>query len=358
MMPGSFGRKECSGIPEENEFYRVMAEEARKHAIPLSGTFELTPRCNFNCKMCYVHLAADRIPLFGKELTADEWIRVAEEARDAGMLQLCITGGEPILHPEFETIYREISKMGFFITLQTNASVLSDNILSLLEEYPPQDAKITIYGSDNEIYRAVCGVENGFTRTDQGIRDLLQLGIPVMSVTTVIKQNKDDLENIYQYTQKLKIPWIYTSGVKPSVRGAETNAREVAIDEESATDYREDVRQMIQRPAMKDEKKPCEYCRGYRMSFWVSWDGNMRFCSFMNEPDISVREYTFSEAWKQLVEYEERLQWPVPCRTCEIRHICRRCIGMLAAFSGSVDRVDEGYCKRIRGYCEIEKRRD
>ena len=94
------------------------------------------------------------------------------------------------------------------------------------------------------------------------------------------------------------------------------------------------------------------------MSFWVSWDGNMRFCSFMNEPDISVMEHTFSEAWKKLVEYEELLQWPVPCRTCEIRHICRRCIGMLAAFSGSADRVDEGYCKRIRKYCEIEKRRN
>lgn len=124
MMPGSFDRKDCSGIPEGNEFYRAMAEEARKHAIPLSGTFELTPRCNFNCKMCYVHLAADRIPLFGKELTAAEWIRVAEEARDAGMLQLCITGGEPILHPEFETIQRNFPDGIFYYAADKRICVI------------------------------------------------------------------------------------------------------------------------------------------------------------------------------------------------------------------------------------------
>ena len=56
-----------------------MQEYAREHAVPISGTFELTPRCNFNCRMCYVHLAEERIPLFGREMDAAEWIRLAEE---------------------------------------------------------------------------------------------------------------------------------------------------------------------------------------------------------------------------------------------------------------------------------------
>ncbi|MFR7442316.1 MAG: radical SAM protein [Sellimonas intestinalis] len=57
-------------------------------------------------------------------MTAREWIRIAKGAKEAGTTWLCITGGEPLMHPEFRTIWRELSQMGFFITLQTNASMI------------------------------------------------------------------------------------------------------------------------------------------------------------------------------------------------------------------------------------------
>ena len=239
---------DCDNFPTGNQFMTQMQEYARKHAVPISGTFELTPRCNFNCRMCYVHLAEERIPLFGREMDAAEWIRLAEEARDAGMLSLCITGGEPILHPEFAAIYSALSQMGFYITLQTNASTLSGKILDLLEQYPPYQVKTTIYGSDNQIYEDVCGVKDGFTRADAGIRALQSLQIPVIAVTTVIKQNMHDLANIHRYTLDRQIPWIYSATVHPSIRGADTQAAEVAIDEETATDFRADVRRMMALP--------------------------------------------------------------------------------------------------------------
>lgn len=118
-------------------FYRQVWEKAYAEAIPISGTFELTPRCNFNCRMCYVHLPVSDIDKHGRELTASEWIRIAAEAKAAGTVWLCITGGEPLMHPEFETIWRELTQMGFFITLQTNAAQLTD-YESLLAEYPPR----------------------------------------------------------------------------------------------------------------------------------------------------------------------------------------------------------------------------
>lgn len=342
----------CDNFPVGNQIYEVMAQEAKENAIPLSGTFELTPRCNFNCKMCYVHLDAAKIPEFGCELTADEWIELAKQARDAGMLQLCITGGEPMMHPEFPKIYRTLSQMGFFITLQTNASTMTPDILKLLEEYPPSLVKITIYGSDDEVYREVCGVEHGFRRVDAGIRSLLALEIPMLLVTTIIKQNKDDIDNIARYAQELKTAWIYTSAVHPSIRGADTDAEAVAIDEESATDFREEIRGMIAEPKMQDDKKPCDYCKGYRSSFWVMWNGRMQFCSFMNEPDISVRGCSFEEAWEKLVDYEDNLRWPEECSVCEVRHVCRRCAGMLAARSGRADRVNKDFCNKIKRYIE------
>lgn len=344
----------CDELPLGDEFIEQFEAYAKEHAVPISGTFELTPRCNFNCNMCYVHIAENRIHKFGSELDSSEWIRLAEQALELGTLSLCITGGEPFLHPDFEQIYRELAQMGFRITLQTNASTLSDKILRLLDEYPPNTVKTTIYGSNDDVYRAVCSVEKGFTRVDAGLRALKDLNIPIVAVTTVVKQNMGDLKNIHRYTQELQIPWIYTTSVHPSVRGAETRASSVAIDEETATDFRADVRRMMSLPPRKADDKPCDYCKGYRKSFWITWNGMIRFCSFMNEPNISVRGRDLQSAWQELVDYEEQLRWPDACYKCEARQVCRMCAGSIATHSGSICKVNEDFCNKFKTYVKRE----
>ena len=161
----------CRRMEWLDPFYKAVWEKAFAEAIPISGTFELAPRCNFNCRMCYVHLPESEIGRYGRELTAKEWIRIATEAKEAGTTWLCITGGEPLMHPEFETIWRELTQMGFFITLQTNASLVP-RFEKLFQECPPRACKITLYGANDQVYKDVCQVEKGFTRADAGIQML------------------------------------------------------------------------------------------------------------------------------------------------------------------------------------------
>ena len=54
--------------------------------LPIAGNFELTARCNFNCPMCYVHLSQEDVNAQGKELTAQQWIELARQAKDKGMV--------------------------------------------------------------------------------------------------------------------------------------------------------------------------------------------------------------------------------------------------------------------------------
>ena len=95
-------------------------------------------------------------------------------------------------------------------------------------------------------------------------------------------------------------------------------------------------------------RKPCTYCKDYRLGYWVMWNGEMRFCSFMNEPHIDVKEQAFAKAWEELIRYEEALEWPEECRTCEAQKVCFKCAGTLAAECGSPHRVTEEYCGRVR----------
>ena len=336
------------------DFLNYLRLKARKKGTPVSAMFELTPRCNFNCKMCYVHLSDDRISSYGRELSGEKWIELAGEARDAGVINLCITGGEAILHPDCKQIYKAVGQMGFIITLQTNLSMIRGDILDLLEEYPPNQIKFSLYGSNNEIYKDVCGIDNGFTKVNACIEEVQKRKIPLLAVTTIIHQNMHDLENIRDYCNKMNIPWIYSAAVKESVRGAKEEVEDVALSEFELTDFRKDVRNMIDNPSVKDGMKPCEVCKDYRTGFWITWDGNMRFCSFMNEPNISVNEYSFKEAWNRLLDYEENLRWPEECYSCEIFNICRKCAGMFNTQTGSPCHVDRHYCEKLKKYVKEE----
>ncbi len=150
---------------EESE---TLAAYAAQRHIPLSGTFELTARCNLKCKMCYVRLDKSKIESLGRELTAKEWISLGEDAARAGTLKLLLTGGEPLLRPDFPEIYTALNQMGFIISLYTNSTLMTPELYNLFQKLPPTLTSITLYGACPETYEKICGSAEGFHKTIAG----------------------------------------------------------------------------------------------------------------------------------------------------------------------------------------------
>ena len=78
-----------------------LQRKAAQAGVPISGTFELTPRCNLSCRMCYIRMTPEEMKPYGRESTAQEGISLGEQATQCGMRFLLLTGGEPMLRPEF-----------------------------------------------------------------------------------------------------------------------------------------------------------------------------------------------------------------------------------------------------------------
>ena len=129
----------------------------RRLGLPISGNFELTARCNFNCPMCYVHLNQEDLAAQGKELTTAQWIDLARQARDRGMIFALLTGGEPFVRKDFFEIYDAMREMGLMVSINTNGSMLSGEIRRRLLENPPTRMNISLYGGCTETYRSMCG---------------------------------------------------------------------------------------------------------------------------------------------------------------------------------------------------------
>ena len=156
-----------------------LHSKGRRLGLPIAGNFELTARCNFNCPMCYVHMTPEQLKATGKqELTAGQWIKIAKEARDKGMIFVLLTGGEPLVRKDFFEIYQGMKELGLLISINTNGSMLTGEILERFLQDPPVRFNISLYGGSNETYENMCGLPV-YNRVKENIRSLREAGVDV-----------------------------------------------------------------------------------------------------------------------------------------------------------------------------------
>ena len=98
---------------------------------PLWLLLELTYRCPLHCVFCYNPTDFGTV---GGELGTGEWLRVLEEARALGAVQLGFSGGEPLVRDDLETIVAAARRLGFYTNLITSGVGLTETRLQALKE--------------------------------------------------------------------------------------------------------------------------------------------------------------------------------------------------------------------------------
>ena len=319
---------------------------ATQNQVPLSGTFELTPFCNFKCVMCYVRLEKDQAQKQGQMLRAEDWISIAKQAKEMGMLNLCLTGGEPLTHPDFWEIYSELNKMGFLITLLSNGYLIDEEVIAKFKEYgAPYCVKLTLYGTSDETYLRTCHCKDGFTKVSKATSLLQEANIPFKMTATIVKENADDLQNIYRFAHERGIPLQHTISVVKSSRGASNTAEESRL---AMYEFPEELTlEVLSKSKYPDLQSPFAWCGSYRSSFWMTWNGHLQLCSFLSKPFVPYSGNLVAD-WAALNEKLRNLCSPKECKDCTWRSFCQRCPGILCAESGDPERVDPSLCNAAR----------
>lgn len=78
--------------PMQAQLRKYLYQKAAHNKVPLSGTFELTPRCNMNCRMCYIRMSEAEMRARGREYTAEEWIEMGKALCKRGNALLAADG--------------------------------------------------------------------------------------------------------------------------------------------------------------------------------------------------------------------------------------------------------------------------
>lgn len=186
--------------------------------IPISGVLELLPLCNMNCDMCYVRLSPEELASHGHIRAAEEWIKLSMEMKEQGVLFLLLTGGEPLLYPEFKKLYTALTNLGFIITINTNGTLINEYIASFLARNKPRRVNVTLYGKDSDTYESLCHYRNGFKQTIQGIKLLKQFNIDVKLNGSLTKANLKDIDSLIDISNELNVPIQIDTYMFPSFR--------------------------------------------------------------------------------------------------------------------------------------------
>lgn len=345
---------------------QYVFRKGSRQGIPVSGTFELTPRCNLSCKMCYIHAPARDEQAMQRELSARQWLRLGRQAVDAGMIYLLLTGGEPLLRPDFPEIYEGLAEMGVVLTVNTNATVLTPRLLALFQRHPPEKVNVTLYGMSRETYGSLCGSAGGFDLALKNIRTLKQAGIHVNLNTTFTRENLGDMERIIAFAKEERIPVRMASYLFPPVRGG-SGCDEVLLSPEemgaaaARFDYltleqekrasraeliRGSLAAPLPEPAPDSRAAACTAGRG---SFWITWEGTMSPCGMLTQA-VDVREQDFLSAWQQTRETIKGYLLPRDCGTCRYQAVCPSCVAVSACDATEGEAAPEQLCRRTKTY--------
>lgn len=344
-----------------------LYRKASAAGIPLSGTFELTPVCNMDCKMCYVRMSRSAQEAIAPLKGASQWLTLAQAAKDAGMLYLLITGGEPFLHPQFQEILKGLHKMGFLITINSNGTMIDESVIAWLKNCPPVRINISLYGASNETYANLCGNPMGFTQTVNAIRLLQQAGISVKLNCSLTPYNAKDLPEMAAFSKQNNLILQVATYMFPPVRkdGKLTGTNDRFSPEDAAyymayADYlilgkERFLAQEGQLPEPLEPEGNCEgdgvRCRAGKCSFWITWQGKMMPCGMFPEKNApNVFEIPFLNAWQEVKESICNIHLPAQCAACNVKDTCRACAAMVVTESGCFDKVPQYRCDMIHAY--------
>jgi len=146
----------------------------------------ITIRCNSRCLMCDFWKNQN-----GEELSVREIQNVADSAEKLNIKKFVISGGEPLLHPDFTSIVKALKKTKAKLSLATNGI--------MLEEYAPFIAKsfstvfVSLDGGDPEVYKKVRGVD-GLSDAAKGVKKLKSLNPSILVIGRNIIQRSNYLD--------------------------------------------------------------------------------------------------------------------------------------------------------------------
>lgn len=343
------------------EFHESIYRQAINKRIPISGSFEVTYRCNFACHHCFCNLPLNDIPAKRQEMSLAEIKDAIDQITAKGCLWLLFTGGEVFVRDDFADIYIYAREKGLVASINTNALWLDEKMIRVLTKYRPYVIEITLYGHDEKSYRRVTQSANACARVLENLAKIKESGLPFRLKTPLMTLTRDNFWDIKKIADQYDVPLRYDPNIHPRNDGSKKPTKfRLPADEVVRLDHQysyvmDSMALYYYDREHMDVNEINQYlyrCGAGRTMFHLNPYGQVSICmSSLPSVRFSLKDYTFAEIWDEkfppIINQTVEKQ---PNHLCSHPLVCDNCPALNYLENQSL-------MENVPYYCEISDKR-
>ena len=191
----------------------------------------MTGGCNLACKHCYLAPKYQPHGTTGGHIDFELFKLAIDEGIPLGLGHVKLTGGEPLLHPDFTRIVDYLRENEIQLAIETNGILMNERIARFLKEKSTlTHISISLDGATAETHDAMRGVKGSFERSTRAVRQLADAGIPAQIIMTIHDGNVDEIEELIKVALSIGARNVKFNLLQPTGRGETMHDRGYGID--------------------------------------------------------------------------------------------------------------------------------
>ncbi|MGW8849306.1 radical SAM protein [Streptomyces xiamenensis] len=179
------------------------------------ASWEINKGCDYDCDHCYLGLKRF------EGLPWEDKVRLLTVMRDAGVLWLQITGGEPLIDRDFPAAYAHAYDLGMMIAISSNGSQLSKpRILNVLTDRRPYSITLSVYGATETSYDGMTRSRGAYGRFTRGLDAAKDADLPVKLNVIVSTHNAHEVDAMKALADRRGFPHQVYTNMSPTIDGS------------------------------------------------------------------------------------------------------------------------------------------
>jgi len=272
------------------------------------ASYELNMGCNYDCKHCYLGL---------KEFSGLDWPdreRILDIMKEAGVVWLQLTGGEPTIDKLFAATYSRAFDLGMMLEVLTNGSRLSNPlILDLLMSRPPHRVTLSVYGATEGSYDGLTRRRGSYKSFMRGLNAAHEAGISLDLSVVVTKDNAHEVAAMHAMAERLGVKHRDYHNMSPTIYGGAESLSSQSLPH-------------LTTPS------PFAGCDAGHTSFHVDPYGRASICKVGREPNIALPDEGTEGLHRLGSIADQLLHRQGGCAGCTLSAMCGTCMPLAAKY--------------------------
>lgn len=338
----------------------IILQDSKSETQLLNGIFESSNRltrvhlnisdiCNEHCIHCYFPCSRMK-----NIMPIDMFFSILKQCKEMNVLNITISGGEPMTNQYLGLYLRECRKHNFSVNLLSNLTLLTDKILEELIQSPLTSVQTSLYSMDEDVHDSITQSNGSFNKTKAAILRLHKYNIPMQINCPILKPNKDNYKDVIAWARSLNIEassdYMIFGSYNCSRENLSCRLNIEEVEEVLQEDYQGTISDepLPQKISLNDSI--CPICSN---SICISNTGDLYPCEGLQNIHIgNIRDTPLSDLWGNapIINSLRKLSYNdfPQCFKCKDRDYCSICL-----IRNANENKDGDYMQPSPYFCKI-----